>query len=70
MTTDQPPGPRPGSPDYRYRPCRACPRCTSGTDRTPTLDQDCWDVFLTGTVAAMAERRRQGLLHEEEGHWR
>ncbi|BAJ27789.1 MULTISPECIES: hypothetical protein [Kitasatospora] len=62
-------GPPPGSPDYRYRPCRECPRCTAGTDRAATLERDCWDAFLTGTVAAMAERRRRERHREEEERW-
>ncbi|MEU3492658.1 hypothetical protein [Kitasatospora cineracea] len=66
MTADQPqPGPPPGGPEHHYRPCRRCPRCTTGTGRPPTAEQDCWDAFLTGTVAAMAERRRRERRHEE-----
>ncbi|MEU5382489.1 hypothetical protein ACFVT9_14115 [Kitasatospora cineracea] len=66
MTADQPqPGPPPGGPEPHYRPCRRCPRCTTGTGRPPTAEQDCWDAFLTGTVTAMAERRRRERHHEE-----
>ncbi|MFJ5231819.1 hypothetical protein ACIQBJ_18220 [Kitasatospora sp. NPDC088391] len=69
MTTDQPPGPPPPGPEHRYRPCGCCARCTAGTDRTPTREQDCWDAFLTGTVAAMVERRRWERRREEEQRW-
>ncbi|MEV7213579.1 hypothetical protein AB0O31_10870 [Kitasatospora cineracea] len=66
MTADQPQaGPPPGGPEQHYRPCRRCPRCTTGTGRPPSAEQDCWDAFLTGTVAAMAERRRRERHREE-----
>lgn len=67
MTPDQPPA-RPDSTEPHYRPCRACPRCTSGTGRAPTRQQDCWDVFLTGAVSALAERRRRERCGEEQAH--
>ncbi|MFD7731704.1 hypothetical protein ACFV6F_15110 [Kitasatospora phosalacinea] len=66
MTADQSQaGLQPGSPEHRYRPCRECPRCTTGTGRAPVLERDCWDAFLTGTVAALAERRRRERCREE-----
>ncbi|GLW70590.1 hypothetical protein Kpho02_28890 [Kitasatospora phosalacinea] len=68
MTADQSQaGPQPDSLEHHYRPCRECPRCTAGTGRAPVLERDCWDAFLTGTVAALAERRHRERRREEQG---